>query len=110
MLPLAPLLLSMTTGWARCCDRPSATKRAKISGPVPGEYGTMIVIGRVDCACAAARAQKHPTSVVPSAAPKAPTIRPDFSRCRTASLRQRLLEPDGIRGEAESDRRDRRSN
>src|SRR5436190_17808881 len=62
----------------------------------PGRIRTMIVIGRVDCACAAERAQKHPTSVVPSAAPKAPTMRPDFSRCRTASLRQRLLEPDGI--------------
>jgi hypothetical protein len=48
MLPLAPGLLSTMTGWFQRCRRCSPTSRARMSMPVPGVKGTMMVIGRSD--------------------------------------------------------------
>ena len=45
MLPLAPATFSTTTGWPSLGDSRSATKRAMMSGPVPGVKGTMIFTG-----------------------------------------------------------------
>lgn len=45
MLPLAPTTFSTTTGWPRRAESRSATKRAMMSGPVPGVKGTMIFTG-----------------------------------------------------------------
>src|SRR5476651_1241740 len=45
MLPEAPATLSTTTGWPTLGDNRSATKRAMMSGPVPGVNGTTIFIG-----------------------------------------------------------------
>jgi hypothetical protein len=40
MLPEAPATFSTTTGWPILADSRSATKRAMMSGPVPGVNGT----------------------------------------------------------------------
>src|SRR6476620_3318506 len=49
MLPLAPGLFSTTTGWSQRCWISSPSTRARMSGPVPGVYGTTIVMVRPDC-------------------------------------------------------------
>jgi len=36
MLPLAPVLLSMTTAWPHFCDSSLPSARARMSMPVPG--------------------------------------------------------------------------
>ena len=45
ILPLAPATFSTTTGWPSLADSRSATKRAMMSGPVPGVNGTTSLIG-----------------------------------------------------------------
>ena len=45
ILPLAPTTFSTTTGWPSLAPSRSATKRAMMSGPVPGVKGTMIFTG-----------------------------------------------------------------
>src|SRR5260370_4737038 len=45
ILPLAPAPFSTTTGWPSVGDSRSATKRAMMSGPVPGVNGTTNLIG-----------------------------------------------------------------
>src|SRR5688500_15898279 len=52
MLPLAPALLSITTGWFQRLRISSPTIRARTSGPLPGVKGTMMKIGRSDRRCA----------------------------------------------------------
>src|SRR4051794_37130462 len=45
MLPEAPATFSTTTGWPILADSRSATKRAMMSGPVPGVNGTTMRTG-----------------------------------------------------------------
>ena len=45
ILPEAPATFSTTTGWPSLGDSRSATKRAMMSGPVPGVNGTTSLIG-----------------------------------------------------------------
>ena len=45
ILPVAPATFSTTTGWPSLGDSLSATKRAMMSGPVPGVNGTTSCIG-----------------------------------------------------------------
>ena len=45
ILPRAPATFSTTTGWPSLGDSRSATKRAMMSGPVPGVNGTTSLIG-----------------------------------------------------------------
>src|SRR5690242_3274870 len=44
MLPLAPGLFSITTGWRHRPWISSPSRRAKMLGPVRGVYGTMMVM------------------------------------------------------------------
>ena len=60
MLPLAPATLSTTTGWPSLADSLSATKRAMMSGPVPGVKGTTTRTGWSGQAKAAGAASDIP--------------------------------------------------
>src|SRR5476651_1548725 len=62
MLPEAPATLSTTTGWPILGDNRSATKRAMMSGPVPGVNGTTIFIGWSGHANACGAANRPPRS------------------------------------------------
>ena len=57
ILPEAPATLSTTTGWPSLGDSFSATKRAMMSGPVPGVNGTTMRTGWSGQAKAAGRGQ-----------------------------------------------------
>src|SRR5882672_6547139 len=52
MLPLAPTLFSISTGWPRRAASRSLTARAPLSAKPPGENGTTIFTGFVGHCCA----------------------------------------------------------
>src|SRR5574343_602614 len=54
MLPLAPPLFSITTGWPSSLPSGSAVRRAEVSTTPPGGLGTTRVTGRPGCSCATA--------------------------------------------------------
>ena len=58
ILPEAPATFSTTTGWPSLGDSFSATKRAMMSGPVPGVKGTTMRIGWSGQAKAAGAARR----------------------------------------------------
>ena len=62
ILPEAPATLSTTTGWPSLGDSFSATKRAMMSGPVPGVKGTTMRTGWSGQAKAAGAARTPATS------------------------------------------------
>src|SRR2546429_424822 len=70
-LPEAPGLFSTTTGWPSFCDKPSADRRARISGIPPGEVSTTRRRLRFGYLCAVANKILHTQS---AAAPTAPRI------------------------------------
>lgn len=67
ILPLAPGLLSTTTGWPQCRVSSAPSARARISMPVPGLYGTMMVIGRPATWAAAGRRETATRRSAPTA-------------------------------------------
>src|ERR1051325_6229131 len=54
MLPFAPVMFSITTGWPRAARIGSARKRATVSFGPPAANGTTIVIVRAGKVCAPA--------------------------------------------------------
>ena len=73
-----PSLFSMITVWPVFSVMLWATVRANASLPVPGEYGTMILIGRFgNAACACASAGSANMAAVPTATSRRRPIRCD---------------------------------
>src|SRR5689334_20851749 len=69
MLPLAPGLLSTITDAPQRSPSFCPARRARMSGPVPREYGTTMVMilpgaGYDGCACAAAAGRSRPAASV----------------------------------------------